>query len=66
MKLYSKLKALYRLRAKSDNKIKTTWNITKQETKKIDTTKHMPSLLINNEKILDPEKVSDIFNSFFL
>jgi hypothetical protein len=26
----------------------------------------MPSLLINNEKIKDPEKISDVFNSFFL
>jgi hypothetical protein len=26
----------------------------------------MPSLLINDEKIKDPEKVVDVFNSFFL
>jgi hypothetical protein len=26
----------------------------------------MPSLLINYEKIKDPEKVADVFNSFFL
>jgi hypothetical protein len=26
----------------------------------------MPYLLINNEKIKDSEKVTDIFNSFFL
>jgi hypothetical protein len=26
----------------------------------------MPSVLINNEKIKDPEKVADSFNSYFL
>jgi len=39
-----------RLIAKYDNKIKTTWNIIKQETGKIHVTEQMPSLLINNEK----------------
>jgi hypothetical protein len=28
-------------------------------------TEQMPSLLINNEKKEDPEKVSDVFSSFF-
>jgi hypothetical protein len=40
--------------AKSDNKIKTIRNIIKQETGKIDVTKQMPSLLINDDKIKDP------------
>jgi hypothetical protein len=26
----------------------------------------MPSLLTNDEKIKDPEKVADVFNNFFL
>jgi hypothetical protein len=26
----------------------------------------MPSLIINDEKIKDPAKVADVFNSFFL
>jgi hypothetical protein len=52
--------------AKPDNKIKATWSIIKQETGKIHMTKQMPSLLINNEKIKDPEKVANVFNSFFL
>jgi hypothetical protein len=43
-----------RLIAKSDNKMKTTWNIIKQETEKTHVTEQMPSLLINNEKIKDP------------
>jgi hypothetical protein len=34
----------------SDDKIKTTWNIIKQETGKIHVTEQMPSLLINNKK----------------
>jgi hypothetical protein len=33
---------------------------------KIHITEQMPSLLINDEKIKDPEKVADVFNSFFL
>jgi hypothetical protein len=37
----------YRLIAKSDNKIKTTWNIVKQETGKIHLAEQMQSLLIN-------------------
>jgi hypothetical protein len=56
----------YRLTAKSDNKIKTTWSIIKHETGKIHVTEQMPSLLITNEKIKYPEKVADAFNSFFL
>jgi hypothetical protein len=50
----------------SNNKIKTTWNIIKQETGKIHITEQMPSLLINDEKIRDPQKVADVFNDFFL
>jgi hypothetical protein len=55
-----------RLIAKSDNKIKTTWDIIKQKTGKIHVTEQMPTLVINDEKIKDPEKVADVFNSFFL
>jgi hypothetical protein len=52
--------------AKSDDKIKTTRNIIKQETGKILVTEQIPSLLINDEKIKDPEMVSDVFNNLFL
>jgi hypothetical protein len=46
--------------------IKTTWNVKiKQETGKIHVTEQMPSLLINDEAIKVPEKVADVFNSFF-
>jgi hypothetical protein len=46
--------------------MKTTWNIIKQGTGKIHVTEQMHSLLINNEKIKYPEKVADVFSSFFL
>jgi hypothetical protein len=39
-----------RLIAKSDNKIKTTWNIIKRETGKIHLTKQLPSLQTTKEK----------------
>jgi hypothetical protein len=41
---------------KSDNKIKTTWNIIKREMRKTHLTEQMPSLLTHNEKV----KVSTI------
>jgi hypothetical protein len=50
-----------RLIAKSDNKIKTTWNIVKRETGKI----HL-ALLINSEKVKDPVTIANAFNIFFL
>jgi hypothetical protein len=40
-----------RLIAKSDNKIKTSWNKIKRETGKMHLTEQMPSLLTNNEKV---------------
>jgi hypothetical protein len=52
--------------AKSDNKIKTTWNIVKRDTGKIQLAEQMPSLLINNEKVKDPVTVADAFNIFIL
>jgi hypothetical protein len=54
-----------RLIAKSDNKIKTTWNIVKRETGKIHLAEQMPSLLINNEKVKGPVTVANAFNIFF-
>jgi hypothetical protein len=42
-----------RLIAKSDNKIKTTWNIIKTETGKIHLSEQKPSLLTNNKKVKD-------------
>jgi hypothetical protein len=37
-----------------------------QETGKIHVTEQILSLLINFEKIKDPEKIADVFNSFVL
>ena len=34
----------------SNNKIKTTWNIIKKETGKVHSVKHVPTLLVNDEK----------------
>jgi hypothetical protein len=42
-----------KLIAKSDNKIKTTWNTVKKETGKLHLTEQMPSVLINNDKVKD-------------
>jgi hypothetical protein len=55
-----------RLIAKSDNKIKTTWNIIKRETGKMHLSEQMPSLLTNNEKVKDLGTVANYFNNFFL
>jgi hypothetical protein len=56
-----------RLTAKSDNEIITPWNIIKQqETGKMHVTEQMLSLLINDEKIKDPENAANVVNSFFL
>jgi hypothetical protein len=53
--------------AKYINKIKTTWNMVKKETGKFHfKPEWMPSVLTHNEKVKDPEKVADAFNSFFL
>jgi hypothetical protein len=55
-----------RLIAKSNNKIKTTWNIIKKETGKGHPIEQAPSLLVNNKKLTDPSVVTSAFNNFFL
>jgi hypothetical protein len=47
-------------------KIKTTWNIIKHETGKQQQMEQIPPVLINNEKVNDPQKIADAFNTFFL
>lgn len=54
-----------RLTAKSDNEIRSTWNI-KNCLGKIRLTEEMPTILAYNEKVKDPKKVADAFKSFFL
>jgi hypothetical protein len=55
-----------RLTAKSDNKIKTTWNIIKNKTGKMHLPEQPPSLLINIENVMDPKIVANALNTFFL
>jgi hypothetical protein len=54
-----------RLISKSDNKIKS-WNIIKCESEKLHLTEQIPSVLINSEKVNDPQIIADAFNTFFL
>jgi hypothetical protein len=49
-----------RLIPKSDNKIKTTWNIIKCESGKLHLTVQIPSVLINSEKLNDPQINADV------
>jgi hypothetical protein len=56
----------YRLIAKSHNKIRTTWNIVKCESGKLHLTEQVPSVLINSDKVNDPQIIVDAFNTFFL
>jgi hypothetical protein len=51
---------------KADNKIKTTWNMIKHESGKLQRMEQIPPFLINNENIIDPQKIADAFNTFIL
>ena len=42
------------LTAKSNNEIKTTWNIIKKQTGKAHSVEQVPTLLVNDKKIKDP------------
>jgi hypothetical protein len=56
-----------RLTAKSSNKVKTTWNIIKKETRKAHPTEQVPSVVVNNEKLKDPKSMAaNACNNFFL
>jgi hypothetical protein len=52
-------------RNKSNNKIKTAWNVIKRETGKCHQTKQISSVLINNRKVNDQQKIADAFNIHF-
>jgi hypothetical protein len=54
----------HRLIEKSDNKIKTTWNIIKHETGKLHPTEQISSVLINKDKVKYSQKIADAFNTF--
>jgi hypothetical protein len=49
-----------------DNQIKTNWNTIEHETGKLHLTDQIPSLLINDEKLKDPEVIADAFSTFFM
>jgi hypothetical protein len=55
-----------RLIAKSDNLIKTTWNIIRYEIGKLYLTEEIPSLLINDEEAKNTDVTADAFNTFLL
>jgi len=55
-----------RLIAKSNNKIRTTWNIIKKETETVHSVEQVPTLLVNDEKLRDPTHMANAFNNFFI
>jgi hypothetical protein len=55
-----------RLIAKSDNKIKTTWNIIKNEIGRMHPIEQVPSSLVNIGKLKNQTTVANTFNNFFL
>jgi hypothetical protein len=61
-RLYIQQGQYNRLIAKSNNKIKITWNVIRKETWKIHVTEQIPSFLIKDEQVNDPEKVADVFS----
>ena len=56
----------FRLIAKSNNKVKTTWNIIKKETGKVHSMEQVPHLTVNDEKLKDPTDVANGSNNFFI
>jgi hypothetical protein len=55
-----------RLTAKSNNKIKTTWNIIKEDTGKVYPVELVPTLLANDKKFKDPRNVTHALSIFFI
>jgi len=62
----AKMQYCSRLIAKSNYKIKTTWNIIKKEIGKIHSVEQVPNLLVTNEKLKYPTEVAKAFNNFFI
>jgi hypothetical protein len=61
---YAKKQHCSRLIVKSNNKINTTLNITKKETGNVRSVEHVPTLLVNDEKLKDPIDVATALNNF--
>jgi hypothetical protein len=51
--------------AKSDNKIKTTWNIIKNETVRMHPIEQVPSSFVNKGTVKDQTTGANTFNNFF-
>jgi len=52
--------------AKSNKKIRMTWNIINKETGKVHLVEQVPTLLLNDEKLKDPTDVANAFNNFLI
>jgi hypothetical protein len=70
-RIFLKVNSIYIIKcvvitAKSNNKVKTIWNIIRKETGKVHSTELVPSLLENDEKLKAPKNVANNFNKFFL
>jgi hypothetical protein len=55
-----------RLIEKAHNKIKTTWNITKHASGKLQRMEQIPQVLMKYDKVNDPQKIVDAFTTLFL
>ena len=55
-----------RLIAKTDNKIKTTWNIIKNGTGRMNPIEQVPTSLVNIGTLKDQTTVTNNFKNFFL
>jgi hypothetical protein len=55
-----------RIIAKSNNKLRTTWNTLNKETGKVHLVELVPTLLVNDEKLKDPTNVANAFNNFLI
>jgi predicted lipoprotein with Yx(FWY)xxD motif len=64
--LQNTVQSYCRLTEKADDKTKTTWNIIKHESGKLQWIEQIPPILINNEKVNNPQKIADAFNTFSL
>jgi predicted lipoprotein with Yx(FWY)xxD motif len=61
----AKIQHYCRLIEKANNKIKTTWNIIYHKSGKLQWMYQIPPVFINKEKVSDPQKIADAFNTFF-
>jgi hypothetical protein len=53
-----------RCRAKSNNKIKTAWDIIKKEMGKVHSVEQVSALLVNNKKLKDSRSMANAFSNY--